>query len=92
MPPDRFIDVAYEALIADPEAVVRPLVAALGLEWDDACLRPEQNPRAVKTSSRWQVRQPIHRGAVERWRRYEPWLGELRALAPDSSGTVAPSA
>jgi tetratricopeptide (TPR) repeat protein len=92
MPPDRFIDVDYEALIADPEAVVRPLVAALGLEWDDACLRPEQNPRAVKTSSRWQVRQPIHRGAVERWRRYEPWLGELRALAPDSSGTVAPSA
>ena len=83
LPPGRFIDVDYEALIADPEAVSRDLVARLDLPWDDACLRPERNTRAVKTLSSWQVRQPIHSGALDRWRRYEPWLGDLAELLPD---------
>ena len=56
--------------------------AALALDWDAACLRPEQTRRVVKTSSIWQVRQPIYSGCVERWRRYEPWLGPLAELAP----------
>ena len=34
-----------------------------------------------RTASLWQARQPIYRTSVERWRRYEPWLGELRELA-----------
>jgi hypothetical protein len=89
LPPDRFVDVDYETLVAEPEPATRRLVAALGLDWDDACLRPELNPRVVRTSSKWQVRQPIHGGAVDRWRRYEPWLGELAALVPDSSATAA---
>lgn len=83
LPPGRFIDVDYEALIADPETVSRRLVSALNLDWDDACLRPDLNRRTVKTSSKLQVRQPIHAGSVERWRRYAPWLGALRALAPE---------
>jgi len=82
LPPERFIEVDYEPLIADPEAASRKLIAALSLDWDPACLRPEQNPRVVKTNSTWQVRQPIYGTAVERWRRYEPWLGALRELAP----------
>ena len=82
LPTDRFIDVDYERLVADPEAAARRLVAALDLPWDDACLHPELNTRSVRTSSKWQVRQPIHGGSVNRWRRYAPWLGELAALAP----------
>jgi tetratricopeptide (TPR) repeat protein len=82
LPPDRFIDVDYEALVADPEGVARPLLAALGLAWDDACLQPERNTRTVRTSSRWQVRQPIYHSALDRWRRYEPWLGDLAVLIP----------
>ena len=34
----------------------------------------------MKTPSKWQTRQPIYRNSVERWRRYEPWLGPLSAL------------
>jgi len=77
---DRFIEVDYEDLTSAPEPVIRRMIAACGLAWDDACLRPESNPRAVKTPSKWQTRQPIYRTSVERWRRYEPWLGPLRAL------------
>jgi Sulfotransferase family len=80
LPADRFIEVDYEDLTHAPEAVIRRIIAACRLPWDDACLRPESNPRAVKTPSKWQTRQPIYRTSVERWRRYEPWLGPLRAL------------
>jgi hypothetical protein len=80
LPADRFIEVEYEDLTRDPEPEIRRIIAGCGLPWEDACLRPERNPRAVKTPSKWQTRQPIYRHSVERWRRYEPWLGPLSAL------------
>jgi Sulfotransferase family len=80
LPATRFIEVEYEDLTREPEPTIRRIIAACGLAWDDACLRPELNPRSVKTPSKWQTRQPIYRHSVERWRRYEPWLGPLRAL------------
>ena len=83
LPADRFIEVDYEDLTRAPEPVIRRIIAACGLAWHDACLRPECNPRAVKTPSKWQTRQPIYRTSVARWRRYEPWLGPLRALVDD---------
>ena len=80
LPTDRFLEVDYEELTREPEPVIRRIIAACGLTWHDACLRPESNPRAVKTPSKWQTRQPIYRSSVARWRRYEPWLGPLSAL------------
>jgi Flp pilus assembly protein TadD len=85
LPADRFIEVDYEDLTREPEPVIRRIIAACGLAWHDACLRPECNPRAVKTPSKWQTRQPIYRTSVARWRRYEPWLGPLRVLIHESS-------
>jgi len=85
LPADRFLEVDYEDLTRAPEPVIRRIIAACGLTWHDACLRPESNPRAVKTPSKWQTRQPIYRTSVARWRRYEPWLGPLRALVDDES-------
>ena len=89
LPADRFIEVEYEELTRAPEPEIRRIIAACGLAWDDACLRPETNPRAVRTPSRWQARQPINRNSVARWRRYEPWLGPLRALVEDSPELAA---
>ena len=89
LPSDRFVEVDYEELTRQPEPAIRRIVASCGLAWDDACLRPERNRRAVRTPSKWQTRQPIYRSSVDRWRRYEPWLGPLRALAegpPERAG------
>ena len=83
LPADRFVEIDYEELTRAPEPVVRRIIAACGLAWHDACLRPEGNSRAVKTPSKWQTRQPIYRTSVARWRRYESWLGALRALIDD---------
>jgi tetratricopeptide (TPR) repeat protein len=80
LPPERFIEVDYEELTLDPDPVIRRLIAACGLPWNEACLRPDRNPQSVKTASRWQARQPIYRASVGRWRRYEPYLGPLRPL------------
>jgi tetratricopeptide (TPR) repeat protein len=85
LPSDRFIEVDYEDLTRAPEPAIRRIIAACGLAWHDACLRPESNPRAVKTPSKWQTRQPIYRTSVARWRRYEPWLGPLQALVEERS-------
>jgi tetratricopeptide (TPR) repeat protein len=92
LPADRFIEVDYDDLTRTPEPVIRRIIAAGGLAWDDACLRPECNPRAVNTPSKWQARQPIYRSSVGRWRCYEPWLGDLRALvdeAPEPDAGIA---
>jgi tetratricopeptide (TPR) repeat protein len=88
IPSDRFLDVDYEELVANREEVTRRLIAFIGLDWDDACLRPESNRRPVKTASMWQARQPVYRTSVERWRRYEPWLGEFRQLLDENDRSV----
>jgi tetratricopeptide (TPR) repeat protein len=80
IPADRLLEIDYESLIANRESLTRRMIAFCGLRWDDACLAPESNPRLVKTASVWQARQPVYRTSVERWRRYEPWLGELKQL------------
>jgi hypothetical protein len=89
LPPGIFLEVQYEHLIADREAETRRLISFTGLPWDENCLRPEQNKRTVGTSSAWQVRQPVYATSMQRWRRYEPWIGELRALLAPEIADVA---
>jgi len=75
--------VKYELLIADPEAEIRRLLDYLDLPFDPACLDFHRNPRAVKTASSEQVRNPINRDGIDQWRPYAKWLGQLRqALGP----------
>jgi len=81
LPAERFLEVDYEALVADSQSVSRNLISACGLEWDPACLHPERNTRVVKSASKWQVRQPIYRTAVGRWHHYQPWIGRLTELS-----------
>jgi Tfp pilus assembly protein PilF len=78
--PGRVIEVDHEALVGDPEDRIRWLVTeACGLAWDDACLAFHARGGAVQTASSAQVRQPIFRTSLQRWRRYERHLGPLLA-------------
>ncbi len=90
LPPECFLEIAYEELISDREAVTRRLIAFSGLEWRDCCLKPERNERPLSTASLWQARQPVYATSVGRWRNYAPFLGELRALLPDDDAERAP--
>jgi len=79
----RILTVDYEALVADPEPVVRAMVAHVALDWDDACLRHHKVARAVHTASVWQVRQPVYRRSAGRARHYDRFLGPLREALGD---------
>ncbi|WP_428684105.1 sulfotransferase [Sphingopyxis sp.] len=81
--PGRVHRVIHEDLIADPGGEIRRLLAALDLPFEENCLRFHENARPVRTASSEQVRRPINRDGVERWRAYEAWLGPLKdALGP----------
>lgn len=75
--PGRIFENRYETLVEDQEAQSRRLIDYLGLPWDDACLRFFDREGAVTTPSRWQVRQPIYKSSVKRWKNYESEIQPL---------------
>ena len=81
--PLQMFDLQYEQMVADQEATTRRLIEFLGLDWEDACINFHLTERAVSTPSRWQVRQPIYKSSVQRWRRFEPHLGPLKRSLGD---------
>jgi hypothetical protein len=86
LPPGRIIDVHYEDLVADLEGVARRIVSHCGLAWDVRCLDFGRTERPVRTASATQVRRPIYKDSVGRWRKYEAFLGPLLAeLEPSAA-------
>jgi len=86
--PMRILDVQYEEMITGQERESRRLIEFCGLDWNQNCLDFYRQQRGVKTASFWQVRQPIYRSSVGRWRRYEeqlkPLIETLGDLADES--------
>ena len=81
--PQKIYELNYEQLTADQEQQTRALLAHIGLAWEAACLEPEKNKRAVRTASFLQVRQQVYQGSSEHWKRYEPFLDELKQALAD---------
>jgi tetratricopeptide (TPR) repeat protein len=71
---DRIYNLDYDRLTEDQEPETRRLIEHLGLNWEDACLAPQNNKRSVKTASQQQVRQKVYKGSSQAWRKYEPFL------------------
>jgi tetratricopeptide (TPR) repeat protein len=81
--PGRVHRVIYEKLVADLDGEVRRMLDFLGLPFEESCLEYYKNDRAFNSISNEQVRRPISKEGLERWRNYEPWLGPLKsALGP----------
>lgn len=79
-------DVVYEDLIAHHKPETERLLAACGLQWNDACLDFYKGNRSVQTLSRVQVRQPIYSSSIDRWRHYEKFLEPLRTTLQKKLG------
>ncbi|MEO7198993.1 MAG: sulfotransferase, partial [Dokdonella sp.] len=78
--PGRILELDYEELVDSQETCSRRLLQHCELPWHDACLQFERNPSPVATASAVQVRAPIYRSSMQRWRHYEAQLTDLRAL------------
>jgi tetratricopeptide (TPR) repeat protein len=87
--PLHMIEVNYEKLVEDLESESRRLIEFLGLDWEPACLDFHRTERTVATVSLWQVRQPLYKSSVGRWRNYERHLGPLMAALNESIETQA---
>jgi tetratricopeptide (TPR) repeat protein len=92
LPEGVMIEVQYEDLVADLRGQAGTVVASCGLPWEDACLAFHQTDRPVKTASSVQVREPLYRTSIGRWRPYEhllqPLIQALNAAAPHQTSTV----
>lgn len=80
IPAVRMLEISYADLVSDAETTSRRALEFLGLGWDERCRSPHLNPGSVETASHWQVRQPVYRHALDRWRHYEKHLGPLREM------------
>lgn len=85
--PGRILDVRYESVVEDVEGAAREILGFLDLPWDESCLRFFEAGRAVSTASVAQVRRPIYKSSVRRWKPYEKHLGPLIAALGDYART-----
>ncbi|HAV07359.1 MAG TPA: hypothetical protein DCX13_00605 [Rhodobacteraceae bacterium] len=72
-------EVGLDALAANPRSSLEPVLGALGLEWDEACLKPEVGG-AMPTLSKWQVRQGIQPKIARGWQAYLPLISQKWGL------------
>jgi hypothetical protein len=77
VPPGAILDVSYEEVVDDLAGQARRLIDYCGLPWDDRCLSFHRTVRPVKTASLVQVRKPLFRSSLQRWRKYESGLAPL---------------
>ncbi len=78
--PGRIHRVIYERLVDDADGEIRRMLDYLGLPFEPSCLRFHENERAVRTASSEQVRRPINKMGVGRWKPYERWLTPLKEV------------
>jgi tetratricopeptide (TPR) repeat protein len=86
--PRKVLRVEYETVVDDLEASVRRILDFCELEFEPGCLEFHRTPRSVHSASSEQVRQPIYREGMDRWRHYDPWLGPLKAALGPLAGAA----
>ncbi|HYQ73019.1 MAG TPA: tetratricopeptide repeat protein, partial [Gammaproteobacteria bacterium] len=81
----EFLEVHYEDLVQDQEAVTRQILEYIGAPWDDACLQHHKSNRVVKTASYEQVTQKIYTSSLYRYRNYHE---AVKPLVPILESTL----
>jgi hypothetical protein len=90
LPDGVMLDVRYEDVVDDIEGQARRVIAHCGLEWEEQCLAFHQTKRPVRTASVTQVRRPIYRDSVGRWRPDKALLEPLLEALDIAGDTGSP--
>lgn len=80
LPPGIILDLPYESLVENTEKEARRVLEYVGLPWDEKCLQFYKNDRIVKTASIAQVRRPIYKTSIARWKPFAKHLLPLYEL------------
>lgn len=75
---DELYNLSYEELIDNIEPTAQHLLAYCELPWEDQCLNFHTIERPVKTVSSLQVREPVFKSGVGRWKCYQKQLEPFR--------------
>ena len=78
LPDHVLLDINYEDIVRDQEAVSRKMIAFLALAWDNEVLRFHESPTPSATASAVQVRRPLYASSVGKWRHHADHLKPMR--------------
>ena len=83
--PVPVLNIKYEDLISSQHTESNKIIKYIGLDWDENCIVYQNANRPVLTASSWQVRQPIYKSSVERWKNYEKYLEPLKNILSENN-------
>ena len=75
--PNKVLKVNNEDIIEDLEGQVRRMLEFLELPYEEECISFYETDRSVRTASSEQVRRPINKDGMERWKPYSKHLKPL---------------
>ena len=75
--PGKVLKVNNEDVIDDLETQVRRILEYLDLPFEESCINFHKTDRSVRTASSEQVRQPINKKGMDRWKPYAKHLKPL---------------
>ena len=78
--PVPILDVNYDDLVNNQKKSSQQLIEYIGLDWDDKCITFHETNRTVLTASNWQVKQPLYKTSLNRWKNYEKHLEPLKKV------------
>ena len=80
---NRIYTLKYESITINQEEETRKLIKYLDLNWEEACLSPQDNKKNVSTASAMQIRKKIYRGSSEKWKKFKPFLNDVFLRSKD---------
>jgi len=82
--PENIYNFYYDDFVSEPQKTLAPLVAWLGLDWDNNYLNHQECNNIVLTSSVIQVRNKINTKSLNAWKNYAPMLDNVRQTIANS--------
>ena len=73
---NKIYNLDYELLTVNQEKETQRLIQQIGLEWDEKCLKPQENLRNIATASNLQVRKKVYQNSSQQWKKYKQFLND----------------
>ncbi|MEH6591669.1 MAG: sulfotransferase [Halioglobus sp.] len=88
IPASHFRQVHYEDLVENTESTAKSVLTFLQLPWQEQCLDFHENAAPVATASAVQVRQPIYRTSLQRWKKVAQQLTPAQRILEQAGVSV----